>query len=76
MKLLVVEDEEKSAAYLKKGLGEQGFVVDVAHDGEQGLHLAKTGEYDLVVLDVMLPDRDGWQLLAALRAARKETPGL
>jgi two-component system copper resistance phosphate regulon response regulator CusR len=76
MKLLVVEDEEKSAAYLKKGLGEQGFVVDVVHNGEEGLHLAKTGEYDLIVLDVMLPDRDGWQLLAALRAARKETPVL
>src|SRR4051794_31060194 len=76
MKLLVVEDEEKAAAYLKKGLGEQGFVVDVANDGEEGLHLAKRGEYDLIVLDVMLPDRDGWQLLSALRASRKETPVL
>ena len=76
MKLLVVEDEEKSATYLKKGLGEQGFVVDVAHDGEEGLHLATSGEYDLIVLDVMLPNRDGWQLLTALRASRKETPVL
>jgi two-component system copper resistance phosphate regulon response regulator CusR len=76
MKLLVVEDEEKSAAYLKKGLREQGFVVDLAHDGEEGLHLGTTGEYDLIVLDVMLAGRDGFELLGALRAARKETPVL
>src|SRR6476646_10157182 len=76
MKLLVVEDEEKSAAYLKKGLGEQGFVVDVARDGEAGLYLAKTGEYDVVVLDVMLPERNGFELLSALRGARNETPVL
>jgi len=76
MKLLVVEDEEKSAAYLKKGLGEQGFVVDVARDGDEGLYLAKTGEYDVVVLDVMLPERDGFQLLSALRGAHNETPVL
>ena len=68
MKVLVVEDEVKSAAYLKKGLGEQGFVVDVAHDGEEGLYLAKTGEYDVVVLDVMLPERDGFQLLSPMLA--------
>jgi two-component system copper resistance phosphate regulon response regulator CusR len=76
MKVLVVEDEVKSAAYLKKGLGEQGFVVDVAHDGEEGLYLAKTGEYDVVVLDVMLPERDGFQLLSALRGAQKDVPVL
>jgi len=76
MKLLVVEDEEKSAAYLKKGLGEHGFVVDVADNGRDGLHLAMSGQYDLIVLDVMLPDRDGWQVVRELRASRRETPVL
>ncbi len=76
MKLLIVEDEPKTAAYLKKGLSENGFVIDVAHKGEDGLHLARTGEYDLVVLDVGLPDRDGWSVLTELRRAGKRTPVL
>ncbi len=76
MKLLIVEDEKKTAAYLRKGLAEHGFVVDVSGTGEEGLHLAQTGEYDLVVLDVMLPDRDGWSVLAELRRAGKHTPVL
>ncbi|WP_431053018.1 heavy metal response regulator transcription factor [Roseateles sp. L2-2] len=67
MRLLVVEDELKLAAYLRKGLGEEGHVVDLAHDGVDGLHLATTGDYDLVVLDAMLPGIDGFALLAALR---------
>ena len=73
MKILVVEDEKKAAAYLRKGLAENGFVVDVAHDGAEGLHRARSGDYDLVVLDVMLPGRDGWSVLAELRQAGKCT---
>lgn len=67
MKLLVVEDEPKLGDYLRKGLTEAGFVVDVARDGLDGLHLAKTGDYDLIVLDVMLPKLDGRSVLKQLR---------
>jgi two-component system copper resistance phosphate regulon response regulator CusR len=67
MKILVIEDELKTANFLKKGLGEAGFVVDVARDGLDGLHLAQEFEFDLVVLDVMLPGLDGWQVLTRLR---------
>lgn len=67
MKLLVIEDEVKLAAYLRKGLSEAGYAVDVAHDGIDGLHLALEGGYDLVLLDGMLPGLDGLALLAALR---------
>ncbi len=74
MKVLVVEDEPKSAAYLSKGLGESGFVVDVAHDGENGLSLARGGGYELIVLDVMLPRRDGLSVLAELRRGGAQTP--
>jgi len=76
MKLLVVEDEEKTAAYLRKGLSENGFVVDVASDGEEGLHLAREAKYDLILLDVMLPRRDGWSVLQELRRSGKHTPVL
>jgi len=74
VKVLVVEDEPKSAAYLSKGLGESGFVVDVAHDGENGLSLARGGGYELIVLDVMLPRRDGLSVLAELRRGGAQTP--
>jgi two-component system copper resistance phosphate regulon response regulator CusR len=67
MRILVVEDEVKTAKFLKKGLGEAGFVVDVAADGWEGLHLAQEVDFDLVVLDIMLPGLDGWQVLARLR---------
>ena len=70
MKLLVVEDEVKLAEYLRKGLTESGYVVDVAHNGIDGLHLAMEGTYDLIVLDSMLPGIDGLALLAALRKAK------
>ena len=60
MRILVVEDERKLAAYLQKGLTEIGYVVDVAHDGIDGRHLAIEGDYDLIVLDVMLPGVDGF----------------
>jgi two-component system copper resistance phosphate regulon response regulator CusR len=66
MKLLLVEDEPKTVAYLSKGFRENGFVVDAATDGEEGLHLARTAAYDLVILDVMLPCRDGWSIVSAL----------
>ncbi len=59
MHILIVEDEEKTAAYLRKGLAENGFVVDVAGNGEDGLFLANTNDYDLLILDVMLPGRSG-----------------
>ena len=75
MRILIVEDEAKTAAYLKKGLGENGFVADVAVRGDDGLHQALTQDYDLVVLDAMLPARDGWSVLQALRAQR-QTPVL
>ncbi len=67
MRILIVEDEPKTAAYLKKGLDENGFVVDIAGDGETGLHLASSRIYDLVVLDAMLPGRDGWSVLQEMQ---------
>lgn len=76
MKILVVEDEQKTAAYLRKGLTENGFVVDVASSGQEGLRLAGTGIYELVILDVMLPVRDGWSVLAVLRQSNVQTPVL
>jgi two-component system, OmpR family, copper resistance phosphate regulon response regulator CusR len=76
MKILLVEDEPKTALYLRKGLTEHGFVVDVCEDGEKGLQQALEVEYALLVLDVMLPSRDGWSLLAALRRSGRETPVL
>lgn len=76
MKLLIVEDEPKTGAYLKQGLTEAGFVVDLARSGPDGLHLGLTEDYELVILDVMLPGMDGWQVLRALRAAGRQLPVL
>jgi two-component system, OmpR family, copper resistance phosphate regulon response regulator CusR len=76
MRLLVVEDEIKLAQYLHKGLSENGHVVDLAHDGIEGRRLAVGGDYDLVLLDLMLPGVDGFGVLAALRAAQRNTPVL
>lgn len=76
MHILIVEDEPKAAAYLQKGLGESGFSVDVAHDGEEGLTLANSGDYDLVVLDVMLPRRDGWSVVEEMRRNGTDVPVL
>lgn len=73
MKLLIVEDEQKVIDYLRSGLSEQGWVVDVADDGDEGLHLATEFDYDVIVLDVMLPKRDGFSVLKALRL-KKSTP--
>jgi len=75
MRILIVEDEPKTAAYVRRGLTEQSYAVDVAHDGIEGLHLATSGDYDLVLLDVMLPGADGWSVLRSLRRER-QTPVL
>ena len=76
MKILIVEDEQKTGDYLKQGLSEAGFVADLARDGVDGLHLALTDDYDLVVLDVMLPRLDGWQVLREIRHKGKHLPVL
>ncbi|MGE3920884.1 MAG: response regulator, partial [Gammaproteobacteria bacterium] len=68
MKILVVDDEVKTAAFLKKGLTESGFVVDVAHDGVEGLFQAQNYPYDLVILVVMMPKLNGWEVITRLRA--------
>ncbi|MFP3605909.1 heavy metal response regulator transcription factor [Paraburkholderia sp. SIMBA_053] len=75
MRILVVEDELKAAAYIKKGLEEAGYLVDVVGDGAEGLILAKEDDYDVIVLDVMLPSMDGWTVIRSLREA-KSTPVL
>lgn len=75
MRILIVEDEPKTGAYLKKGLTESGYVVDVAVTGRDGLFQATEEDYDLIVLDVMLPGMDGWQVIQELRKTR-DTPVL
>lgn len=67
MRILIVEDENKTAAYLSKGLSESGFIVDIANNGEDGLHLATHHPYDLIILDVMLPKIDGWTVMVEIR---------
>jgi two-component system copper resistance phosphate regulon response regulator CusR len=76
MKILIIEDELRSAAYLKKGLSEYGFTIDLANNGDDGLHSALTSSYDLVILDIMLPQRDGWSVLSRLRSEGNQTPVL
>lgn len=73
MKILIVGDELKTADYLRKGLGEQGCAVDVAHNGIDGQHLALEHDYDVIVLDAMLPGMDGFAVLRSLRTLR-QTP--
>lgn len=76
MKILIVEDEPKTGSYLRQGLGEAGYVVDLVDNGFDGLHQAGSGEYDLVILDVMLPGLDGWQVLEGLRRGHPHLPVL
>ena len=76
MRVLIVEDEAKTAAYLAKGLREHGFVADVARDGRDGLHMAQSETYDVAILDVMLPGRDGWSVLQDLRSSGSSLPVL
>ena len=74
MKILVVEDEVKTGEYLCKGLTEAGFIVDLAGSGMTGYHLAMTADYDLMILDIMLPDINGWDVVKLLRTAGKGMP--
>ena len=76
MKLLIVEDQAKTGQYLRQGLSEAGFGTELAADGITGQHLALTGDYSLLILDVMLPGRDGWQILQAVRSAGLNMPVL
>ncbi|MFD0887936.1 response regulator transcription factor [Streptosporangium algeriense] len=74
MRVLVVEDERRMAAALQRGLQAEGFAVDLAHDGEEGLHLARVGDYDVVVLDIMLPRISGYNVCKQLRAEENWVP--
>ncbi|MEY2482136.1 MAG: two-component system, OmpR family, copper resistance phosphate regulon response regulator CusR [Verrucomicrobiota bacterium] len=74
MRLLLIEDKKKTAAFLVKGLCEDGFEVEIAYDGEAGLELARTLRHDLFIVDVMLPKKDGWTVVAELRGAGVRTP--
>ncbi|HEX4696160.1 MAG TPA: heavy metal response regulator transcription factor [Candidatus Udaeobacter sp.] len=74
MRILVIEDEKKTAAFLVKGLREAGFAVDVAHDGESGLERARANKFDLLIVDIMLPQKDGWEVVSELKADGLRTP--
>lgn len=76
MRILIVEDESKTAAFLQKGLRESGFVADIAQDGEEGLFKALSQQYDLLILDAMLPRRDGWSVLREVRSQGRSVPVL
>ncbi len=76
MRILLVEDEQRLSHYIKKGLVEQGFAVDQAYDGEEGLYLAKEESYDVIILDVMLPKLSGIEVCKQLRAFKKDVPVL
>ena len=76
MKVLVIEDDRQAASYLAKGLKEAGHVIDVAHDGKEGLFLAGAEHYDVMLVDRMLPGRDGLSLVEILRATGNDTPVL
>ena len=74
MKVLLVEDDKKIGSFVKKGLKEQGFVVDVCEDGDQGFAQAAGAAYDVIVLDIMLPGRDGLSILRGLREEKNTVP--
>jgi two-component system, OmpR family, copper resistance phosphate regulon response regulator CusR len=74
MNILIIEDEPKIMSYLAKGLAEKGYSVNGAGKGEEGFHMAREGAYDLLVLDLMLPDKDGWSILADLRRLGQKLP--
>lgn len=76
MKILIIDDEEKTTQYLSKGLYEEGFVVDQVNDGNEGLYIAQSHRYDLIILDVMLPNLSGWEILERFRCENKITPVL
>ena len=74
MRILIVEDEKKVAAFIKKGLEEETYAVDIATDGEEGLYLGEQNQYDLIILDLMLPKINGLDILSSLRSKDVETP--
>ena len=74
MRILIVEDEKKVAAFIKKGLEEETYAVDIATDGEEGFHLGERNQYDLIILDLMLPKINGLDILSSLRSQNIETP--
>jgi len=74
MRVLIVEDDRKTADYLVKGLQESGFIVDAADNGVDGLHLASTMDYDFLILDVLLPGKGGWDIITELRLLGREMP--
>ena len=74
MRILIIEDEKKVADFISNGLAEEGYAVDVAHDGDQGYFLATTNEYDAILLDIMLPKMDGFTLCTKLRYEDNHTP--
>lgn len=76
MRILLVEDEQKTGDYLKKGLTEAGYLTDWVQDGISGLHYAVTEQYDLIILDVMLPKMDGWGVLTEIRKTHASLPVL
>jgi len=76
VKILIIEDDTKTAAYLQKGMSEHGFVVDTTSSGDDGLRLVEATRYDLIILDIMLPGRDGWSVLTALRQRGQHMPVL
>jgi two-component system copper resistance phosphate regulon response regulator CusR len=76
MQILIIEDEPKTLDFLTKGLTENGFTVETARDGETGLRLALAGQHDLMILDIMLPGRDGWSVIEQLRQQGRKTPVL
>ena len=74
MRILLIEDEKKTAAFIRKGLEEESYVVEVARDGEAGLQLALAAQFDLFLIDVMLPKKDGWAVVEELRGKGVHTP--
>ena len=74
MQILVIEDQKKTAGYLKKGLQEQGYIVDCANNGNDGCHLALEHDFDVIILDIMLPEKDGWSILVTLRNRKPSLP--
>jgi len=74
MRILVVEDDKKVAGFIKKGLEEETYAIDVSYDGEDGLHLGSEGQYDLIILDIMLPKIDGLEILSQLRDQGRDIP--
>src|SRR5680860_157364 len=76
MRILVVEDDKKGASFLEKGLREERYSVDVAHDGDDGIFKANVYDYDLAVLDIMLPGRSGYEIVRELRKGQKTLPAV